>query len=74
MLFFLHLKLELLTQFPASNDENNTLRKNDIFQIEEFDQLGLFNKLFDKLQWQYNNWFEFCFKNVYIRNYEHPQD
>ena len=40
-LFFIHLKLELLTQFPASNDEKYVyLWKMAITEIELFDYLA----------------------------------
>ena len=46
-LFFIHLKLELLTQFPAPNDEKYYyLSKIDISQIEVFDELSTLNKIF----------------------------
>ena len=48
-LFFIHLKLELLTQFPASN-EWKIFMKIDTSEIELFDELLASHKLF--YQWQ----------------------
>ena len=43
---FRHLKLELLTQFSASNDEKYVfLWKIDISNIELLDWLGIYQKL-----------------------------
>ena len=44
--FVRHLKLELLTQFPASNDEQICIfiKKNGHPQIEICDELGIHNK------------------------------
>ena len=45
-LFFIHLKLELLTQFPASNDEKeNIFMKMVISQAELFDKLTIYHKV-----------------------------
>ena len=36
LLFFIHLKLQLLRQFPSSNDENNiTIYKNMHFNLKQ---------------------------------------
>ena len=44
---FRHLKLELLTQFPALNDEKyHYLWKIDMSKIKLLDELSIYQKLF----------------------------
>ena len=46
LLFFVHLKLELLTKFPASNDEKSIyLRKINNSQIELFNSPSIHHKM-----------------------------
>ena len=48
-LYFCHLKLELLTQFPASNDEKyHYVWKIGMSNIELLDQLSIYQKLSDQ--------------------------
>ena len=54
--FFIHLKLELLTQFPASNDKNIKIFKNYPLPILNY-RLNWTSptKLFYKSQWLYSS-------------------
>ena len=52
LLFFIHLALELLTQFPALNDEKDLyLWKLAISNIEELGWLSMYQKPFYQIQW-----------------------
>ena len=49
---FCHLKLELLTQFPASNDKKYLcVWKIDISNIEQLDKLSINQKIFYQIWW-----------------------
>ena len=49
LLFFIHLKVELLAQFPALNGETHMKNR----QFELFDQLSINHKMFFKFLWHF---------------------
>ena len=53
-IIFIHLMLELLTQFSALHNKNKTLFvKVDICQIELFDWMSNFHKMLYQFQWHF---------------------